>query len=268
MQTRHRIALVLAFTVLASLGILSTARADTLTQRYPADADGIIRDTQITELASELVGWHVDVTCSPPPLDGIDDAGAPINASVGRTDFYADPITGDGEPGTVYLVDPPTAIDLNGEICGALDRLLDTPAGWFKRPVGFVVQYVEPVPRPTRTPSAHGGQALRTANTVVPELELETEDQRVIDAAFALLTLRHETLHVRLAGQTPFVDTILPDGADSAPALNEGIVECAAIRNVWPLITRLTRVAWLRRALLASARESHLEAPDVERTVC
>ena len=69
------------------------------------------------------------------------------------------------------------------------------------------------------------------------------------DMALALLAIRHEVEHV-----------VLQSG-------NEGLVECTAVRNVWNDIVPLFPLVKARE-VYKRAREWHLLAPPVYRTVC
>ena len=69
------------------------------------------------------------------------------------------------------------------------------------------------------------------------------------DIALALLAIRHEVEHV-----------VLQSG-------NEGLVECTAVRNVWNDIVPLFPLVKARE-VYKRAREWHLLAPPVYRTVC
>lgn len=63
-------------------------------------------------------------------------------------------------------------------------------------------------------------------------------------------TLLHESLHIRLNTE------------------NEGLVDCLAMHQVWPFLTRLGIRGTLRLRMIRSARWWHEAAPPIYRKVC
>lgn len=69
-------------------------------------------------------------------------------------------------------------------------------------------------------------------------------------AGEVLLTLEHEAMHLRLA------------------SLDEGVVECAAYQNVWPVLVSLGLPRWFRAQVYDGVRQAHRNSPAVYQTVC
>jgi len=149
---------------------------------------------------------------------------------------------------------PPDSSEVNGDLCGSLDKLLHFSTSYFRHDELRVAPILKP------------GMTLKARRTAQSPAETTYVDDRTFQAGAALLTLAHEATHAELA-PAPFTD----DGDDSngVPApFDEGLVECTAIRNVWNTINSMRLPAWFKRNLYAAAQQAHLAAADDELTVC
>ena len=82
------------------------------------------------------------------------------------------------------------------------------------------------------------------------KLDVWGVSDHLYNASVAIIALVHESMHVRLQ------------------SLDEGVVECVAIRNTWPVITRLGLPRWAQSELLLGAQDNHDQLAASYRTVC
>jgi hypothetical protein len=185
-----------------------------LNDQYPTDADGNVEVPALSALSSAIVGSPMHTECAPSDPD-----------YYGWT-FLTETSEDDGATWTI-LTEP--YIYISGDICTELARLADYSANkrFFKRP--------KIVPR------SKAGE---------PQIVWVGDNEHIYNAGAALLTLVHESLHVKLASD------------------DEGLVECTAIRNVWPTLAALHLPLWLNKELLAVMTDVHLQSTDDYRTVC
>ncbi len=120
-------------------------------------------------------------------------------------------------------------IFVNARLCGALLKLVD-----YRDHRGWF--------RRDRTAKMRNAGAPQVGETML--------NDHVYDAAVGILSIVHESKHIKLG------------------SVDEGLVECAAIRDVRPTITRLGLPAWLAAQLFSDARTEHASLPSNYRTVC
>jgi hypothetical protein len=277
MTPRHIIILALLAILLAIILSRALPADADLGGTYPPDADGVIHDPQIDAFVTSIIGWSYTANCIPDPMDG---------AEV-RTAFDEEV-----QPDGSLLAMPPVSMDVNGQICGALDHLLRYRAGFFHRyEVEIVSVVVRPVKRPKRgsRPSAasgrqHASRRVRplagrpvqilhqndcswkattfTACREAAQRDVIWGENRVQMAAGALFVVTHDAWHARLFGQAPRVD----DG--HLAAFDEGVTECDAVRDLPRVIGLLHLPPWLARMVLSEARARHFASQPEYLTVC
>lgn len=200
------------------------------------DADGVVHDAQIDELASWIAGRPYAIDCTPDPGDG----------SLGRTWFSGVEL----EDGSTSW-DQADSSELNGNECGSLDQLLNAAPGFYKR---AMVTHAAPIKKGAKLKQRSGGG-----------IDVVWPSTRTYQAAEALWDLQHEVTHgIESTGgfATP------PGQDDAAPAFDEGLTECTALRNIWNTVKHVTPVGWLRHDLLDDVKGDHADTPDEYRTVC
>jgi hypothetical protein len=184
-----------------------------LNDQYATDADGNVEVPALSALSSAIVGTPMHAECAPSDPD--------YYGWTYLTEYQLD----DGS----WSVEPSDTIYISGDICTELARLSDYSANrrFFKRP-----KYV-----PEHKPG--------TDVIVWPG-----DNDHIYNAGAALLTLVHESMHVKLLSE------------------DEGVVECSAIRNAWPTLAALHLPVWLNKELLAVMMDVHLSGTDEYRAVC
>jgi hypothetical protein len=195
----------------------------------PADQYGRVQVASIQTLADSITGGGVPAYCVPTSTE---DYGWISSNDDPSTD--PDGTTGpNGEDWTVNWA--ATEINISGDICSQLERLTRYPqtARYFRE---------KHFPKPHPILKGHHPKA-------APRYDV-TPNFNTYDAAVGILTLAHEALHVRLQ------------------STDEGLVECRAIQNVWPLIAALHLPVWLDKILLLDAKANHFDSPDQYLAVC
>lgn len=184
-----------------------------LNSMYPTDAYGNVEVPALSALSTAIVGSPMHALCAPSDPD-----------YYGWT-YLTDTLD---ENGNVVLTEASDTIYISGDICAELERLTRYPQtkAAFRRPS------VSPIDRSGKT-------ALWTG-----------ENDHVYYAGVALLTLVHESMHVKLLEH------------------NEARTECMAIANVWPSIAALHLPGWLAGEILASAETYDHDLPPVLRGGC
>ena len=184
-----------------------------LNDSYPTDAYGNVEVPALSALSSAIVGSPMHALCAPSDPD-----------YYGWT-YLVDTLD---DQGRVVSTEASDSIYISGDICAELERL----TRWPDTKVFFR--------RPAHSPLWRDG---RTALWV-------GDNEHVYYAGVAILTLVHESMHVKLLER------------------GEARVECMAIANVWPTIAALRLPGWLSGELLASARTYDHDLPAVLRGGC